>query len=88
MPLARLLLCTRGGTARHLQGPTGGGELEPEPPGLQELNHLSEKLSPGERDELLQCLLIAAPRGGEAMIEVLEQLLLCHATEELLEEHG
>ena len=44
----------------------------------------SEKLSPEERDGLLQCLLVAAPRGGEAMIKVLEQLLLCHATEELL----
>ena len=40
-----------------------------------------------ERDELLQCLLIAAPRGGEAMIKVIQELL-CHATEELLEEHG
>jgi hypothetical protein len=47
-----------------------------------------EKLSPEERDELLQCLLIAAPRGGEAMIKMLEDFLLCHATGELLEEHG
>lgn len=47
-----------------------------EPPRLEELNHLFEKLSPEERDELLQCLLTAAPCGGEAMIEVLEQLLL------------
>ena len=55
---------------------------------LDELNHLYERLSPDQRDELLQCLLIAAPRGGEAMIRVLEDLLLCHATEELLEEQG
>jgi hypothetical protein len=27
------------------------------------------------------------PRGGEAMIKVLEDELLCHATEELLETH-
>ena len=32
-----------------------------------ELNDLYEMLSPEERDELLQSLLIAAPRGGEAM---------------------
>jgi len=43
---------------------------------------------PEERDELLQCLLIVAPRGGEAMIEVLDQTLLCHAAEELLDDMG
>ena len=53
---------------------------------VTELNHLYEKLSAEERDELLQCLLIAAPRGGEAMIKVLEDLLLCHAHEEFLGE--
>ena len=55
-----------------------------EQPRLEELEHLYESLSPEESDELLQCLLIAAPRGGEAMIEVLEQTLLCHAAEELI----
>ena len=35
-----------------------------------EVNHLAEKPSPEERDELLQCLLIAAPRGGEATSRV------------------
>jgi hypothetical protein len=54
---------------------------------MEELVDLYGKLSQEDRDELLQCLLIAATRGGEAMIEVLEQLLLCHATEELLDEH-
>jgi len=58
--------------------------LKPEAPRLEELNYLYEKLSAEERDELLQCLLISAPRGGEAMTRVLEDLLLCHATEELL----
>jgi hypothetical protein len=48
---------------------------------------LCEKLSPEERDEPLQCLPIAVPRGVGAMIRVLEQLLLCYATEALLEEH-
>lgn len=51
-----------------------------------ELNDLNETLSPEQRDELLQCLLVAAPRGG--MTRVLEETLLCHAAEELLEEHG
>jgi hypothetical protein len=54
----------------------------------QTMKYLYEKLPPEERDELLQCLLIAATRGGDAMIEVLEQHVLCCATEELLEEHG
>ena len=53
---------------------------------LKELTYLYEQLTAEERDELLQCLLIAAPRGGEAMIKVLEDLLLCHAAEELLGE--
>ena len=57
-----------------------------EPPHLEKLIDLCEKLSLEERDELLQCLLIAVSRGGEAMIKVLEDLLLCHATEELLED--
>lgn len=55
---------------------------------LAELDALYSSLSPEERDELLQCLSIAASRGGEAMIRVLEELLLCHATEDLLGEHG
>ena len=49
-----------------------------------ELNDLYGVLSPEERDELLQCLLIAAPRGGEAMVRVLEEELLCHAAERML----
>jgi len=60
--------------------------LEPKPPRLEELNYLYEKLSLEERDELLQCLLIAAPRGGETMVKVHEGVLMCHATEELLKE--
>lgn len=37
---------------------------------LPELEHLHLVLSPEGRDDLLQCLLIAAPGGGEAMIKV------------------
>ena len=55
---------------------------------LEELNHLYETLTPEECDELLESLLIAAPHGGKAVIAVLEQLLLRHAVEELLEEHA
>ena len=55
-------------------------------PGLEELIYLYEKPSLEERDDLLQCLLIAAPRGGETMVKVLEGVLLCHATEALLKE--
>lgn len=54
---------------------------------LEEVEQLYGGLTPDGRDELLQCLLIAAPRGGEAMIKVLEDELLCHATEEMLAEH-
>lgn len=56
---------------------------------LEELKHLYSVLSPEERDELLQCLLTAAPRGGgEAMIKVVEESLLCQAAEELPDEHS
>lgn len=65
-----------------------GKRLMPDSPRLEEVNHLHEKLSADERAELLQCLLIAAPRGGEAMVEVLEATLLCRATEELLDVHS
>ena len=46
---------------------------------LEELRVSDEKLSPEERDELPQCALIAAPRGGEAMVEVLELAFLAVA---------
>ena len=55
-------------------------------PSTAEVEQLHSSLTTEERDELLQCLLIAAPRGGEAMIRVLENVLLCHATEELIME--
>ncbi len=54
-------------------------------PSVEELTHLYEHLSGEQRDELLQSLLIGAPRGGEAMIRVLEDELLCHAVDEVLE---
>ena len=50
--------------------------------------YLYGRLSPWQRDDLLECLMMAAPLGGTAMIDVLEQLLLRHSVEELLEEHA
>lgn len=46
------------------------------PADLPELNHLYSALSPTERDELLQCLLISAVRGEQAVLDVLEAALL------------
>ena len=57
-------------------------------PRLEELTYLYGKLTAEERDELLQCPLIAAPRGGETVLKVLEELSLRHATEEMLDDHG
>jgi hypothetical protein len=54
-------------------------------PRLEEVEHLHSMLALEERDELLQCLLAAVPRGGDPMVEVLEQILLCHTTDEVLE---
>jgi hypothetical protein len=50
---------------------------------LEELIDLFVRLSGEEREELLECLLIAAPRGGDALIKVLERLFRCHVAEEL-----
>jgi hypothetical protein len=57
-------------------------------PSLRELEHLYAWLRPEERAGLLQCLLVAAPRGGQATMEVIGQTLLCHSTDDLLDEMG
>jgi len=57
----------------------------PDRPEAEDLSQLYETLSPEQRDELLQCLLIAASNGGEAMVEVLEQAFLRRAVEEACE---
>lgn len=54
------------------------------PLGLEELTTLFLVLTGEERDELLQCLLIAASRGEAAMTQTLGQAVLCHATLELI----
>ena len=63
-------------------------EMRLRSPRLEEMCYLYEKLSPEERDDLLQSLLAAAPDGGKAMIGVVDELLLCRSLEELLEEHA
>ncbi len=55
-----------------------------EAPKLEELNYLYSSLSAEQRDELLQSLLIAASRGGQAVTEVLQTVLLVKAGEELV----
>lgn len=59
-----------------------------ETPRLRELEHLYAWLRTEKRVQLLQCLRVAAPRGGAAMMEVLGQTLLCHSTDEFLDEMG
>ncbi len=52
----------------------------------EETNALYARLSADERDELLQCLLIAACQGGgSAMMRVLSELLLCLSCEDMLQ---
>jgi hypothetical protein len=58
----------------------------PESPILDELEALYASLSPGERDELLQCLLIAASISGEMVVERLGAWLLAHASRQLIGE--
>jgi hypothetical protein len=54
-------------------------------PRVNKLEHIYARLSAEQPNELLQCLLVASAE-GEAMTRVLEQTLLCHVSEELLEE--
>lgn len=53
------------------------------PPALEEVELMHRRLSPDEREELLECLLIAAPHGGEAMLAALEPWLLVAAVAHL-----
>ena len=52
---------------------------------LDELNHLYQSLSPEGRDELLQCLLVAASKSGEMVIQRPEERLMLLAGERLIE---
>ena len=55
-------------------------------PQLSELEALYSLLTPAERDELLQCLLIAVAGGWSVVTSMLEQRLLCQAANELVAE--
>ena len=52
---------------------------------LAELEALYSSLSPEEREELLQCLLVAASIDGDTVIERLEECLLELAGREFVE---
>jgi hypothetical protein len=52
---------------------------------VEELEHLYTSLTRGERDELPQELLVAAPHGGEALAAVIDVWLVDQAGRELLE---
>jgi hypothetical protein len=69
------------GPESYLSAETSDGDLS-----LEELEHLHWPLSSAEREELLECLLILAPQGGEAMIGMLNERLLQLAVHEMLNE--
>ena len=54
-------------------------------PALDELEVLHRSLNTEQRDELLECLLIAASKGADAMMQALLPWLLAAATRDLLE---
>jgi hypothetical protein len=60
----------------------------PENPSLEQLEHLHRSLTPEQREELLECLLIAASRGTASMMAALAPWLLCAASQELIDEVG
>lgn len=54
-------------------------------PTVEELEHLCVLLTRGERDDLLQELLVAAAHGGEAMTAAMNAWLLDRAGREFLD---
>jgi hypothetical protein len=71
--------------------PQTGGAQEPgsgKPPTLEELETLHGALGPLQREELLECLLIAAAKGPTAMMEALSPWLLHAAVRELTKDGG
>jgi hypothetical protein len=57
-----------------------------DPPSLTELEHLHHSLSGPEREELLECLLIAASRGASSMMRALTPWIVIAAGRELLDD--
>ena len=58
---------------RCVEGPRANG------PSLEEVEFLHRSLEPDQREELLECLLLAAPNGGDSMIRALTPWLLAAA---------
>ena len=52
---------------------------------LRDVNDLLDSLTAEQRQELLECLLVASAKGGDEMLRVLQELVLCGAIEELIE---
>lgn len=50
---------------------------------LSDVQALYATLSSSQREEVLECLLIASTEGGDAMVRVIRELVLCHAAEDL-----
>ena len=67
---------------RHTDGDAPGV------PSLSELEELHRVLSAQEREELLECLLIAASRGPDSMLNALTPWLVAAAGRELLNDAG
>lgn len=64
------------------------GARSPAQPSLEELEFLYRSLTVHEREELLQCLLIAASRGASAMMEALRPWTMSAAVRRVLVEFG
>ena len=52
---------------------------------IEELQHFHSGLTPAEREELLECLLIAAARGGDAMLAALKEAVFVSAARGLID---
>ncbi len=53
---------------------------------MEELEHLHRALTPDERNELLECLLIAASKGPGEMMRALAPWLTAAAAQEMFDE--
>lgn len=63
-------------------------EFSPEqsPPSIEELDALHQSLNSAQREELLECLLIASSKGGDSVMQALAPWLLVAASNHLLGE--
>lgn len=51
---------------------------------LEDLESVRSMLTPDQREELLESLLVAASYGGDRVVEVLEALCLVYGVEDLM----